>query len=270
MIANMIFSVGNALPVNLLQTDPGNCGQLKLDITLLRAARSLWFGGKYMLVCIEILLVWSSIRALACGARFGPASWREVAAHAACAGVGLAAFVSFFVITERYDKEGFNENTQAEAQMNEFTHLNLDDDLDDYEPSNAAGTLDTSHCAMLGMDLAAPHSAATPVVSAQAFDSASGNFNELMAAMMRVWLGGLGLAIALWLVLRWQFVRLSSRFRAMLEEAEEQWNRDLWSEADQGERESKKKLLMMVQQGYDEIARPLVRTLGQNLRRCCP
>ena len=52
-------------------------------------------------------------------------------------------------------------------------------------------------------------------------------------------------------------IKLTKLWSRSLVEAEEQWDRDLWAPSHQGIRQSKRRLLELIKEGYDEIARPL-------------
>jgi hypothetical protein len=128
-------------------------------------------------------------------------------------------------------RSGYNDATQSQALTPYvIDYIRFDDDQNDFVPGQSAS---------------------------RQFDSARGQFDTLEQTMLRIWLGLLGLAIAIWLGLRWQFTRLSSAWRQMRIDAEADWDRDLWAQGSEGERQMKKRLLDMVKDGFEEVARPL-------------
>lgn len=73
----------------------------------------------------------------------------------------------------------------------------------------------------------------------------------------QVWLGLLAAAVLLWACLRYSFTRLLTEWRAVETEAHKSWDRDYWSDVDTDVRGRKQRLLDLVKEGYEEVARPL-------------
>jgi len=139
MMANAVYSTANAIPLNLLRTDTINCGRVALSFDTIRIGRALWFCGKYGLVSFELFILGASIRALKRGLSVVPPR-SEAAMHAACCTVAVVAFLVFYAQCLRINADGYNNNTENEVYTNAFSHGNLDDDLDDQEPSVAASS----------------------------------------------------------------------------------------------------------------------------------
>jgi hypothetical protein len=230
MVSNCVYSGANAIPMGSMYTDEIHCGQLKLSLETIRLGRAFWFGGKFGLVCYEILVLGVSIVALQRGSRYVTTRF-EAGLHSVCVGGGFAAFAAFFVLCKNIMASGYNDATQSRA-LSPYTmdYANVDDDQNDLVPG-------------------APFSLR--------FDSARGRFDSLEQTMLQVWLGLLGVAIATWLGLRWKFLRLGKAWRHRRISAESQWDRDLWARANEGQRLAKKRLLDMVRDGFEEVARPL-------------
>ena len=229
MIANAVYSSANAIPISLYSTDIGSCGELVMSFSAIQFGRAWWFGGKYAIVFLEMLILgWSTV-ALTLGERSLPWRW-EFALHATCAVGGLAAFVGFYVSVGRIERHGYNAATQTAEHSNSYTHLNADDDANDVNPAAAASTTWT-----------AAHS----------------EYNRVLQTMLQVWVGFLCLSIVMWIYLRRLFVRLLASWQVRLSEAETAWDRDLWAPHQQGERATKLRLLTISKDAYEELARPL-------------
>lgn len=229
LLANAVYSLANAVPQNFLHTDVDNCGSFQLSFDQLRFWRAVWFGGKYALVGFEIVIVGASIWALSTGVKSLPTRF-ENCLHSVCVVLGVSALTAFYVRCKQLNDKGYNEQTSRQALLNTFSYLNANDDYDDYTPANTA-----SH----------------------EYDSARAQYDLLVQAMLRAWLAFLGVAIALWLVLRWKFTRLLSEWQFTITDARAQWNRDLWAAGDMGALQTKEHVLMLLKEGYEEVARPL-------------
>lgn len=141
MIANAVYSSANAIPLNRLGTHGANCGYLALGFDAIRFGRAWYFGGKYMLVCFELLILGASLWALVRGGQAVRTGF-EVVLHSGCVLGGVFAFVGFYVrCAEINQNDGFNTATQIQGETNTFNHINRDDDLDD----DAPGVLASAH-----------------------------------------------------------------------------------------------------------------------------
>ena len=230
MISNMVYSIGGAIPVALLQTDPKTCGQFALSFATIRFGRAWWFGGKYALIFFELFILGVSIWVIMRGVLHMISPRREVLLHALCALAGSTAFVVFMVKSTEISANGYDAETQAEAQLDFYYRINFSDDLDDDTPN---------------------------FVARGRFQSARNDYDRLVQRMLVAWSCLLGLAIVLWVYLRWIFAGLTARWSVSLADAEKQWDRDLWAPSQQGIRQSKRRLLELIKEGYDELARPL-------------
>eukprot|EP00035_Acanthoeca_spectabilis_P012687 m.229977 g.229977 ORF g.229977 m.229977 type:complete len:536 (+) comp15685_c0_seq11:6726-8333(+) len=229
MATNAIYSLANAVPLNYLHTDLSNCGKLVLSFETIRWWRSWWFAGKYGLVCFEIFILYASVLALSRGVRSLP-GWHEKACHAICAWAGIAAFLGFFLRCQQINESGYNAATQSEAEQGAYSHLNPVDDIDDDAASKSA---------------------------AQRFQSGRSQYDFLTQRMLQVWIGLLGIAIFLWIYLRRLVRRLISLWRHSTEDAEREWDRDIWDKSQRGQLRTKQRLRAPIKDGYTEVARPL-------------
>ena len=91
-------------------------------------------------------------------------------------------------------------------------------------------------------------------------------YNDLVSTFTRIWVGLLGIMVALWFYQRFVlYRRLKLQWDADLDVAHAQWDRDLWKKDDphtMNARGKKRLLLDLVTDGYDEIARPLERYIA--------
>ena len=95
---NAIYSLGNMIPVGLEKTGANDCGEPVMGPAV-PAVRGLWFMGKYTMVSYELLIIYGSIMALRSGS-INMAPTKERAAHGACIGTGLIAFIAFYTKSE--------------------------------------------------------------------------------------------------------------------------------------------------------------------------
>lgn len=228
MVANVVYSIGNTIPLNRLRTGETDCGRVFLSFAQIRFGRAWWFAGKYSLVFFEIFILGASIWALLRGATL--ARRAEVAYHTICIIAGVIAFVTFDTRCREINNAGFNAEVQAEAQNGAVHNLDLADDHDD----DAAGT-----------------------TSAHQFDAARSDFAKLEQGMLQAWVGCLGVAIALWLYLRVAYTRALGRWRSLLAESKTAETGDEWAETRRSMWQASRELLTMQRDAYDEVARPL-------------
>jgi hypothetical protein len=229
MLSNIVYSIGNAIPVALLQTNLSTCGQTVLSFNTMRFGRAWWFAGKYALVFFELFILGVAVWSLKSGLHTLGVR-RETLLHATCAVAGFAAFVGFFVKSGEIESKGFNTDTQAELKSDAFSYLGAGDDFDDDAPNLSAG---------------------------RRFTKGRNMYDTLVQQMLQVWIAFLVLCILLWFNLRYTFARLSQRWRVDLSEAEDQWNRDLCATDLQGVRKTKRRFLELTKETYDELFRPL-------------
>jgi hypothetical protein len=130
MISNILYSVGNAIPVAILQSSVDKCGETSLSFNMIRFGRAWWFAGKYALVFFELFILGVTAWSLKYGLhKLGV--FRETFLHAFCAMAGVGAFVGVFVKSSEIESNGYNAATQTAIQSGEFTYLGTNDDLDD-------------------------------------------------------------------------------------------------------------------------------------------
>jgi hypothetical protein len=228
MISNIVYSIGNAIPVAMLQTSVDTCGQTSLSFNTIRFGRAWWFAGKYALIFFELFILGVAAWALQYGPPQRLAVHREATLHFTCTMAGIFAFVGFFVKSGEIESEGYNAVTQAEIQSDAFSYLGANDDLDDDLPDGPAK---------------------------QRFADARNEYDTLVQQMLQVWIAFLGMSIVLWSYLRWTFARFTKSWLVTLSEAEKQWDRDLWDQ--QSTRQTKRRFLELTKESYDELFRPL-------------
>jgi len=229
MLSNIVYSMGNAIPVAMLQTSTSTCGRFALSFDAIFFGRAWWFAGKYALVFFELFILGVAVCALKRGLHtFGVRS--ETLLHITCAVAGMAAFVGFFVKSGEIKNDGYNADTQAEFQSDAYSHIGASDDHDDDDPSSSAG---------------------------QVFMNARNKYDTLVQRMLQVWIAFLVLCILLWFYLRYTFAQLTKKWLLALSEAEEQWDRDLCASDLQGVRKTKRRFLELTKKIYDELFRPL-------------
>jgi hypothetical protein len=229
MLSNIVYSIGNAIPVAMLQTNVNTCGLSALSFNTIRFGRAWWFAGKYTLVFFEIFILGVALWALKRGIHTLGVR-RETLLHTTCAVAGISTFVGFFVKSGEIESGGYNSETQAQFNSNEYSHISTTDDLDDDAPYLSAG---------------------------KRFTTARNKYDTLVQRMLQVWIAFLVLCILLWFYLRYTFARLTKRWHDTLSEAEEQWDRDLCASDLQGVRKTKRRFLELTKEIYDELFRPL-------------
>ena len=229
MISNIVYSIGSAIPVAMLRTDMSTCGQFKLSFATIRFGRAWWFAGKFLIIFFELLIIGISAWALKYG--LPKLSWRrEALLYTACVLAGMGVFIGFEVKSHEISDQGYNGATQREMQSNSYSNIDPNDDRNDDSPS---------------------------IVANHRFTSSRSEYDTLVQQMLLVWCGLLGLAILLWIYLRWTFMKLTRMWSLSLANAEKQWDRDYWTPEEQGIRHTKRRMLNIVKEGYDELAHPL-------------
>eukprot|EP00035_Acanthoeca_spectabilis_P036848 m.42158 g.42158 ORF g.42158 m.42158 type:complete len:809 (-) comp8290_c0_seq1:120-2546(-) len=226
-LANAVYSSANAIPINLYHTDIVRCGAFVLSFDTIRFGRAWWFAGKYAVVCYEICVLLVSVWLLKKGVT--TLSRRTMGTvHALCVVGGVAAFAGFYIQCQGINDAGYNAATLAIAETNHFEHFSSDDAVDDDDPQHAAAATYTDQRA---------------------------RYDSLVQVMLQVWAGLLGVAIALWVNLRWVFLSLVRAWQGMLAVSREQWGRDYWD--GNPAMETKATLLRLSKDAYDDVAKPL-------------
>eukprot|EP00035_Acanthoeca_spectabilis_P002220 m.86004 g.86004 ORF g.86004 m.86004 type:complete len:786 (+) comp11433_c0_seq1:411-2768(+) len=226
---NMVYSSANIIPVNRLQTDLSLCGDLDLPFSTIRFGRAWWFFGKYGLVMSELLILGTSVWVLTRGVRSLPPRI-EAALHGLCLVGAFIAFAVFYTLCQAINRDGYNEQTQTESKGNVIAYLSFADDGNDDVSSAPAQ---------------------------DRFESARLRYDSLLQVMLLAYMGFLGVAIVLWIFLRWQFSRLVEAWRHRVVDAEKEWARDLWDPQSQGVLRTRQMLLLMAKEAYEEVAKPL-------------
>ena len=229
MSANAIYSLANAFPINGLVDSDSECGHFAFSFTLIQIGRALWFGGKYSLVGFEISVLAASTLVLR-GRSRGVSVLVEVAMFIGSAMLGACAFAFFYIQAGRIQANGLNDTTQAEATSGAQNHAHSMDDLDDDEAGSNA---------------------------ALRFASAQSEYDHVLQSMLQMWLGFLGLAIVMWIALRLTLRAKLSKWRVILAERQEEWSRDLWAPTQKNEVINRRRIVDLMREGYEEVARPL-------------
>eukprot|EP00037_Helgoeca_nana_P028967 m.344043 g.344043 ORF g.344043 m.344043 type:complete len:749 (+) comp27876_c0_seq4:228-2474(+) len=233
MIANAVYSSANTVPLNLLKGGADTqCGEFVLSFATIRFVRACWFCGKYALVLYEVFILAASIRALSRKRKSATTHIVafEVAGHSLCALGAVVAFSVFYARCLAINNAGYNLAMQDAAESSSFSYLNTNDALDDDVPKEVAGPR---------------------------FHSARSEYDALVQMMLQVWVGLVGVALLLWLLLQRMFARLVSAWQHRLADAEDDWNRDLWHESQRPVRRMKHRLLLLAKEGFEEVAKPL-------------
>jgi hypothetical protein len=85
---------------------------------------------RYALLAFEFTIVVLSAVALKKGVRKVNGKL-EMVMYSVCFAVGIFAFVTFYVLCNRINKNGYNSQAQSQASSPSQNHLNANDDLDD-------------------------------------------------------------------------------------------------------------------------------------------
>eukprot|EP00037_Helgoeca_nana_P026854 m.304884 g.304884 ORF g.304884 m.304884 type:complete len:747 (-) comp27334_c0_seq2:1511-3751(-) len=229
LCCNAVYSSANAVPILLLRTDEATCGDFALSFATIRTGRAWWFAGKYSLVCYEIFILGSSIWALTAGAR-AVRPRQEAALHCACVLGGLAAFAAFYLRCAEINGQGYNEATQTEAQGNEYVHVSTTDDFDDDFPGIAAS---------------------------KRFDAGRDAFDRLIQETLLIWDGLLGVAVLLWVGLRWTHTQMAAGWRRMVVAEAKEEAQDEWADTRRSGWRARRTLLEVQREVGVEIASPL-------------
>jgi hypothetical protein len=75
--------------------------------------------------------------------------------------------------------------------------------------------------------------------------------------MIEVWTAFIGLAIVLWLYLRWTFTRVIRNWRGVVEATLEEQAADEWANTRRGHWHARWELIEMQRVAYEDVARPL-------------
>ena len=229
MLANGVYSSANTIPLNAMRTGVLDCGRLAMSFDVIRFGRAWWFAGKYGLVCFELFIVGASIRALHRGLRaMHPRA--EAMLHAACWAVAVLAFAVFYTLCAEINADGYNIDTETVAFYGEYDHSSLSDDRDD--------------------DAAA-------FVASSKFASARDKYDALIQEMLVAWDVLVGIAIALWFVLRSMHRNVLRALRADMAAVLEAEAQDVWARTRRSDWDDRRRLLLAQQEAFSEVAKPL-------------
>eukprot|EP00041_Stephanoeca_diplocostata_P022690 m.543638 g.543638 ORF g.543638 m.543638 type:complete len:398 (-) comp22130_c0_seq9:3815-5008(-) len=225
MMANIIFSVGSAVPT--WYVDLTSCAHL-VAIGNDGWQRGLWFGGKYAMVFYEILIVAVSVHALKVG-KSTISRRLEVFAHCTCWLIGLGVFLAWFMeskpLVAKYVEvlqpfsTYYDEHANGNLTKDEITHL---------ERLRAH----TAH-----------------------YDD--GVYRTLLMMFLRVWLAPFFLLILLWLTSRYLYTRTVQYGRREIVEHDRDWSQHGCIDPDLPEVIVRRRLLEIRCDAYKEIVRPL-------------
>lgn len=187
---------------------------------------------RFALVGFEMVIVYVSGRAITRGQTPVDAT-QEGLLYAACALMGIGAFVGFYLKCQQINQRGYNAATQAAlSHLAGNVHLSISDDIDDDPFANGA------------------------VTSAQ-FDSARSDYDELLQIMLQVWNGLLAIAILLWIQLRVRYHLALRQWHAESTELREAEESDEWRVTRGSAWAAQELLHDIVKEGYREVTKPL-------------
>jgi hypothetical protein len=230
MMANAVYSTANAIPLNALRTDVVDCGRLAMSFDAIRFGRAWWFCGKYGLVGFELFVLGASICAMRRGFTTAVPRCAEATAHAACCALAALAFAVFYTLCAHINANGYNESTESVAYTNAFNHASANDDLDDDASSVAASST---------------------------FKSQRDAYDNLVRDMLVAWDCVVGVAVAMWIVLRvlhWHALRLLRSEAIAASLAEEA---DVWVDTRRSAWEARRRYLELRREAFTEVAKPL-------------
>lgn len=179
MIANIMFSIGSAVPS--WYVDLTSCEHL-ISVRNDDWQRALWFSGKYVMVCYEILIVTVSIYALRTGLSTVPAQV-ELLAHSMCCFIGVGVFAAWIF--------------ESQPLISEF--VRLQQPFSSYYLQHAQGNLTASEIAHL-LQLRQQFVASSEPLNTK--------YEALSMLFLRIWLVPLGLSLILWRVSRHLYTRI--------------------------------------------------------------
>jgi hypothetical protein len=229
MLANALYSVANALPLNALRTGVLDCGRLVMSFDAIRLGRAWWFCGKYGLVGFELLILGASIRALQSGSS-AVSPRTEAMMHTACCALALLAFAVFYSRCASINADGYNTRMEGEAYTNAYNHVSTNDDLDDETPSNTASLM---------------------------FQSKRDAYDNLVRYMLVAWDAVVGVAVGLWIVLRALHVRALRALRIEAAAAVRAEAADEWIDTRRSQWDVRRRLLEARREAFNEVAKPL-------------
>eukprot|EP00035_Acanthoeca_spectabilis_P005438 m.113568 g.113568 ORF g.113568 m.113568 type:complete len:1135 (-) comp13027_c0_seq1:1812-5216(-) len=229
LLANAVYSIGNAIPINKLQTGESNCGESALSFRVIIFGRALWFGGKYAMAVTEVLLLGASL----CAVRYGAKTVSvgvEIALHVSCGTAAVTAFTCFYLKGMAIHGRYLNSATENEAYSSAYNYASLHDDRDDDLPG---------------------------VASLEHFANGQAEFDSLIQRMLIVWNGILGFALIMWLLLRLVYLRTMRLWRSYEGAAHRNEILDEWADTRRSLWVAHRELIAMQQRAYTYIARPL-------------
>ena len=231
MIANAMFSVGSALPVNLWGMNT-QCDVFPvLSFSLKSVARAFWFAGKFAGVGFELLIIGASIRSLSTGRPLE--WWIEATLHGMCVCMGIVAGVIFAVKSLKTNNGGYNSVSFHAGYFGGYSlsYVSVSDDFDDDSAPAATAKL--------------------------RFYSERNTYEELVQSMLQIWNGLLGVALFLWICLRIVYYRVSQRWRMQKRELAARELSDEWRETRRSEWRARAAALSAELEEYTEVSKPL-------------
>ena len=103
-----------------------------------------------------------------------------------------------------------------------YDHVLATDDIDDDQAGNTAARL---------------------------FASSRAQYNTLLQHMLQSWFVFLGVAILMWVALRWTFRVKIASWRVFLANQEDEWRRDLWAPTQRNEVINRRRLVDLMREG---------------------
>jgi hypothetical protein len=155
---------------------------------------------------------------------------KEALLHTICALGGATAFATFYTLCLEINNGGYNEATQRLSETDAFEHIDADDDRNDEQ---------------------------TNIPASRQFASSRNQFDDLLQSMLVVWLCFLGVAVGLWLWLRFTYTRLVRAWRKLLARQERDEAADAWASTRRSEWQLQREVASLQKGEYRDIANPL-------------
>jgi hypothetical protein len=201
-----------------------------MSFDAIRFGRAWWFCGKYGLVGFELLILGCSIRAMRRGFTTAVPRCTEASMHAACCVLAACAFAVFYTLCAHINANGYNESTESVAYTNALNHASANDDLDDDIPS---------------------------VTASSTFKSQRDSYDNLVRDMLVAWDGVVGVAVAMWIVLRALHLHALRVLRTEAIAAELAEETDDWADTRRSAWEARRLFLELRREAFNEVAKPL-------------
>lgn len=230
MLANMVYSIANVIPLALVSEEEGSCGQLFLSFSVIRSGRALWFGGKFGILGFEFAIITASLFCFLSGGQALRNS-TEVVMYTGCLALGVAAFVAFYVRSSEVHSAGYNKNVLHQSlAFPTVSYLSNDDEFDDDFPANEAR---------------------------HQYSAGRNAYDGLVRLLLQVWLGMLALAVIEWGFLRLAYWQFHVSWQAFFDSITMDEERDEWALSRRSKWDGRKRAAIQWLNLCREILEPL-------------